>query len=164
MLKALNTFLSTVTRDGISVRTPHFHLFLRDSNTQIIEDIPNAIDMKTNITSPDDNIFFNQTIAFSIGYALGSWLRSFHVWARESTQASLNNEIGGNTEMRKLKFMINYENFIHILEDHFPDIIEGYERTFAAVKDLASKEFEKSPEGEHADNWGIIHGDFWSGK
>jgi hypothetical protein len=65
--------------------------------------------------------------------------------------------------MRKLKFLITYERFIQVLRN-FPDILEGHRKTLEDVKDLAVKEFEKNIGDEGGDNWGILHGDFWTGK
>jgi hypothetical protein len=163
MLNTLSEFPSFTTADRISVRVPHLHLFLSDSNTQIIEDIPDAIDLKSILITPTTNNLVAQSAATSIGYALGSWLRSFHTWASLPTHVDLRKDIVGNEAMRKLKFNINYNAFIQVLEN-YPDVLKGHRKTLEDVRDLAAREFEKNVGEEVGEDWGIIHGDFWSGK
>jgi hypothetical protein len=163
MLNALNGFPPITTRDRVSIRAPHLYLFLSETNTQVIEDVPNSIDLKLILVAPTANSVLDQSLATSIGHALGSWLRSFHIWALAPAQAELRREIGKNEPMRKLKSKITYESFIQVLEN-FPDILEGHRKSLEDVKDLATREFKKNMGDEIEDNWGIIHGDFWTGK
>jgi hypothetical protein len=162
MLNALEDFPPSAT-DRVSIRTPHLYLFISEFNTQVIGDVPDTIDLKSILVSPIANSVLNQSLATSIGYALGSWLRSFHTWASAPVQAELRREIGMNESMRKLKSKITYDSFIQVLEN-FPDILEDRRNTLQDVKDLAAKEFEKNMGDEAGDSYGIIHGDFWSGK
>jgi hypothetical protein len=163
MLNALGEFPSITTTDRVSIQAPRLYLFLSETNTQVIEDVPDAIDLKSILVSPTANSILDQSLATSIGYALGSWLRYFHTWASAPAQAELRREIGKNELMRKLKSKITYDRFIQVLED-FPDILEGYRKTLEDVKDLAAREFKKNMGDEVEDNCGIIHGDFWTGK
>jgi hypothetical protein len=159
MLNALNNFLYTAS----VVRVPHLYLFDRDTSTQVIEDIPGVVDLKTVLVSPTANNVLSQSLATSIGRALGSWLRAYHSWTSESVQADLRAAVGCNELMRLLKYHISYATFIKVLEQ-FPDVLKDHKKTLEDVKAMARKEFEKAPSYEQGEEWGIIHGDFWSGK
>lgn len=65
--------------------------------------------------------------------------------------------------MRKLKYLITYDSFIEVVEQ-FPEILGGNKKTLENVKDMAAKEFQKMARDMRAEDWGIIHGDFWTGK
>lgn len=159
MLNALGSFHNTLT----TVKVPHLYLFNKETNTQVLEDIPGVVDMKTILMSPTANDVLSHSLASSIGRTLGSWLRSYHSWASSPSQAALRTEIGDNEPMRKLKYHISYDTFINVLEQ-FPDELGDYKKTLEDVKGIATKEFEKTPSDEEGEEWGIIHGDFWTGK
>jgi hypothetical protein len=159
MLNALKEFPYTAS----SVKVPYLHYFNRETNTQVLEDIPGVVDLKTILTSPTANNALSQPLATSIGRALGSWLRAFHSWTSAASQADLCAQIKNNEPMRKLKYLISYDSFILVLEQ-FPEVLEDYKKTLDDVKDMATKEFQKTESAEQAEEWGIIHGDFWSGK
>jgi hypothetical protein len=162
MLNALTRFPFYTTSSRVSVNVPQHFLFLDDTNTQIIQDIPNAIDLKSILVAPTAGSILDQNLATSIGHALGSWLRSFHNWTSQSAQIELCKEFKENEPMRKLKSSINYGRLIQILQG-YPDILEGHIETMKLVQNLATKEFLKSMEDKVEENWGLIHGDFWSG-
>lgn len=65
--------------------------------------------------------------------------------------------------MRKLKYLITYDAFIGNLEQ-FPDVLQDYKQVLNDLKLMASKEFEKTAGDGEGEEWGIIHGDFWTGK
>ncbi|KAH6681391.1 kinase-like domain-containing protein [Halenospora varia] len=159
MLNALGSFHNTLT----TVKVPHLYLFNKETNTQVLEDIPGVVDMKTILMSPTANDVLSHSLASSIGRTLGSWLRSYHSWASSPSQAALRTEIGDNEPMRKLKYHISYDTFINVLEQ-FPDVLGDYKKTLEDVKGIATKEFEKTPSDEEGEEWGIIHGDFWTGN
>lgn len=159
MLNALKYFPYTASL----VKVPYLYLFSRETNTQVLEDIPGVVDLKTILTSPTANAVLSQSRATSIGRALGSWLRAFHSWTSVPSQANLRAEIGDNEPMRKLKYLITYDSFTGVLEQ-FPEVLEDYKKSLEDVKDLATVEFQKTGSGEQREEWGCIHGDFWSGK
>lgn len=162
MLNALNNFPSTNITDQVSLKAPRLYLFNRETNTQVLEDFPEALNLKSILVSPTANSILSQSFATSIGHTLGSWLRSFHTWASAPAQADLRKEIEKNEPMRKLKYLVTYDSFIQVVEK-FPEILEGSRKTLEDVKDMATKEFERTV-GEAGEDWGIIHGDFWTGK
>jgi hypothetical protein len=159
MLKAMKTFPYTPS----TVKVPYLYLFNRDTNTQVLEDIPGIVDLKTILTSPIANGVLCQSRATSIGSALGSWLRAFHSWTAAPSQANLRAHIGDNEPMRKLKYIITYDSFIKVLEQ-FPGVLGEYKKTLEEAKDMATAEFKKTGSEEKGEEWGLIHGDFWSGK
>jgi ATP-dependent helicase/DNAse subunit B len=158
MLNALENFSYTAS----IVKVPRLYLFNRETNTQVIEDVAGVVDLKTVFMSPTANDVLSQSLATSIGRALGSWLRSYHSWTSSPSQA-YRAEIGDNEAMRKLKYLITYDSFIKVLEQ-FPDVLGDHKKTLEDVKDIATKGFEKTASDEHGEEWGIIHGDFWTGK
>lgn len=127
-----------------------------------MQDIPGVVDLKTVLVSPTANIVLSRSLTTSVGYALGSWLRSFHSWTSARSKANTI-KIGHNEPMRKLKYLISYDAFIKSLEQ-FPDVLGGYKEALNDVKLMASKEFERTASDDQGEEWGIIHGDFWTGK
>ncbi|KAK7757531.1 hypothetical protein SLS62_000546 [Diatrype stigma] len=165
MLNALKEF--HYDSHHAQVKVPHLYLFDRETSTQVLEDIPGVVDLKTIFVSPNANDVLSKPLATSIGRALGSWLRAFHAWASAPAQSHLcaNAEMGTNELMRKLKYFITYGSFIEVLEK-FPDVIGDHKKSLQEVQHMAIKEFEKtaSGDGDGREEWGLIHGDFWTGN
>lgn len=159
MLKALKSLEYT----NASVKVPHLFMFDSETNTQVIEDFPSAVDLQTVLISPTINNTLSEVLSTSIGRALGLWLRYFHNWTSAPLQADLRAKIEGNEAMRKLKYLISYETFVQVLEQ-FPEILAGNREIMEKVKNMAAKEFQKTAEDGPGEDWGVIHGDFWSGK
>ncbi len=161
MLHALNAFPPITTADQVSFKTPRLYSFNRETNTQVLEDFPDTLDLKAALVEPV-NDGLSQALATSIGRALGFWLRSFHTWSSMPDQSELRKHVWGNEPMRKLKYRITYDAFVKVVES-FLDIPEGYQETLASVKEMATQEFDRAANDKEED-WGIIQGDFWSGK
>lgn len=100
----------------------------------------------------------------SVGRDIGSWLRCFHQWSSEPGQAQLRATIGRNTEARKLKRKITYDSFVTILEE-YPELVQGHVEKLKIIQNVMAAEFElnEPPQGDDG-SWGLIHGDFWTGK
>ncbi|KAI1423425.1 kinase-like domain-containing protein [Xylaria sp. FL1777] len=159
MLDALNDFPSGVT----GVKAPRLYLFIRDRNIQVLEDFPAADDLKTVLVSPARNQILTKPVAVSLGHDIGRWLRSFHDWSM-SPNTRLK-DFGDNEPMRKLKYAITYDAHLRVLETNFPDLLDGHQLALQQVKEAAAKEFEKTSKDGYVDkNWGLIHGDFWTGN
>jgi hypothetical protein len=47
---------------------------------------------------------------------------------------------------------------------NFPGAWEGSSNTMDEVKDMAAKEFERPVTDSGGEDWGLIHGDLWTGK
>lgn len=104
------------------------------------------------------------TSPVSVGYDIGSWLRSFHRWTSEPGQAPLRETIGRNIEARKLKRKITYDSFVAILEK-YPNLVKGYEEKLKSIQNAMTAGFElNQPPKGNDESWGLIHGDFWTGK
>jgi hypothetical protein len=140
-------------------KAPRLHQFDRETNTQVHEDFPDAVELNSILVSPTISRLF----VTSVSRDVGSCLRSFHTWASEPAQAGLRADIGRNEPMRKLKYFATYNTFIKVLEN-FPEVLEGCRKTLEDVKDMAKKEFDKGATGGGDEDWGLIHGDFWTGK
>ncbi|KAI1483171.1 kinase-like domain-containing protein [Daldinia eschscholtzii] len=158
ILHALNNFSSSTT----AVKAPQLYLFIRNVNIQVLEDFPAAVDLKNILVSPTANTLLTAPVAASVGYKVGSWLRSFHAWT-SSSNAELK-AVGDNEPMRKLKYAITYDSFLKVLEN-FPQLLEGYRQILEEVQDAVKTEFQKSSrDGNWDKHWGFIHGDFWTGN
>lgn len=62
--------------------------------------------------------------------------------------------------MKQLKFWVNYTMLIDTIAN-FPDILTQSRDVFEQVRDFAATELTKQ---NHDNEYGIIHGDFWTGK
>ncbi|KAL5328925.1 hypothetical protein ACEPPN_002434 [Leptodophora sp. 'Broadleaf-Isolate-01'] len=152
ILTALST-LPPTTHTNITVQTPIMHLFSPSTNTQIYNDLPSSLDLKTYVLNHASSLTHPQ--CQRLGHALGLWSRNFHSWAQADEQKALVENMKGNVAMRDLKFMINYEALVGTVE-RFPGVLEGCKGVFEAVREERRKEL-----GEGAV---LIHGDFWSGN
>lgn len=141
------------------MKTPRVFQFDRETNTQIMEDLPNSLDLKNFLLS-DLSHGVSESSGRSLGRSLGSWLRSFHDWADKSEQAETRSLFAQNGTGRDLKFYINYSMLIDTVAN-FPDILEESRGVFEEVKSFAAAELKKS---DREEGFGIIHGDFWTGK
>ena len=167
ILKSLNDFPSTLYQrelgEGrpyeVTVKTPHLFTFNRETNTAVVEDLPDSLDLKSFLISTSASTNVSQECAFSIGRALGAWLRSFHLWADQEAQAGVAAEMEKNRSMRDLKFTVNYDMLMNTI-DRYPTILGDYRDVFRKVRDMATADLSRKDE----DGFGIIHGDFWSGK
>ncbi|KAM7195407.1 hypothetical protein V8F33_006748 [Rhypophila sp. PSN 637] len=144
----------------------------RPTNTQVIEDLVDTDDLKSVFFLDHDvrslRLGLTPSIAPVIGRHLGSWLRSFHDWASAPEQAGVRTSVGENRPMRDLKRMVTYDGVLAVLRN-YPDELLGdeIEATLQIIADRMGKEFEKplpKENGPLEDGWGLIHGDYWSGK
>jgi hypothetical protein len=124
-----------------------------------MEDLPDSVDLKSFFVNIDSAQSASREWAVSLGRALGHWLGSFHSWSKESAQIDLELEMEKNHLFRDLKFSINYDNLVNMV-GKYPNLLEGSRGVFEKVRDMAKSESGRK-DGE---GFGIIHGDFWSGK
>ncbi|KAJ5385633.1 hypothetical protein N7517_003544 [Penicillium concentricum] len=155
ILRALDG-LATHTTGKITVKSPRLLDFNRDTDTQVVEDLPNSIDLKNFLLSEVSHDL-PESLGRDLGTALGSWLRSFHLWTDEEQHTK---DLGANTVMKDLKFWVNYTLLMDTVES-FPGILEDYRDIFENIRDLAATELKRQ---NHDDGYGIIHGDFWTGN
>ncbi|KAL4885876.1 kinase-like domain-containing protein [Aspergillus karnatakaensis] len=168
-LRALNSMQSiTTTNDTptgqkyqITVKTPQLYHFNEETNTQVMEDLPSAVDLKTFLLTPEIAQNISEEWTKSIGRTLGAWLRSFHFWIADAKQSDVAAMLGSNTDMQDLKFTINYDSLLKVI-DGFPDILEKSREIFEFVRELAKKELEEELDQEFG--FGGLHGDLWSGN
>ncbi|KAH9883933.1 kinase-like domain-containing protein [Xylariomycetidae sp. FL2044] len=177
----------------VRVRTPHLLFFDPESRIQVLEYIQGTTDLKSRILllsppSPQEQLELDplsQPTATSIGQVLGSWLRAFHAWTTNYSSSTTTtttsqqeavylrlDRIRGNEHMRDLKYRITYDAFIGVVRK-FPSVWAEYGETLEQVRSRAAREFGESPVreegdgegvGEGVEDWGIIHGDFWTGN
>lgn len=158
ILRALDG-LPPYSNADVTVKTPRVLHFDADTDTQILEDLPDSVDLKTFLLSSVSS-GMSKSSAESLGRALGSWLRSFHDWGSNKDQAGCKATLSKNESMKELKFWVNYTILIDTIAN-FPHILEKSRHVFEEVRDFAAAELTKQ---DHDDEYGIIHGDFWTGK
>jgi hypothetical protein len=141
------------------VKTPRMLHFDQETNTQILENLPNSLDLKSFLLSELCS-GVSESAGRSLGRSLGHWLKSFHEWAGKSEQAGSRSLIDQNEAMKGLKFYVNYSMLMDTIAN-FPDVLEDSRGIFEEVKAFAEAEMKK---GDDDEGFGIIHGDFWTGK
>ncbi|PKY02448.1 hypothetical protein P168DRAFT_255866, partial [Aspergillus campestris IBT 28561] len=164
-LQSLNHFSeSTNTNtDGagetrhITVRTPHLLASHLDTFTLVLECLPNATDLKSLLVGAPDAL--SRPHAVAIGRGLGTWLSAFHAWSAAPAQTALATQLEKNHLMRDLKFSVNYDGLVGMVDSR-PGLLGENRAVFEQVRDMAAAEVGKT-EGAGV---GPIHGDFWSGN
>lgn len=146
-----------------TIKTPRLHLFNHESHTQVLEDLPGTNDLKTVLLQPNAAELLPGASPLAVGRHLGSWLRSYHAWASAPAQAAALAAVGENRPMRDLKRLVTYDAVIPVLEN-YPELLVGCREALETVVAVLGKEFEKVPGAGGGEHWGMIHGDFWSGK
>ncbi|PWY79817.1 phosphotransferase enzyme family protein [Aspergillus eucalypticola CBS 122712] len=139
----------------VTVKTPRLFSFNRQTNTAVIEDLPDSLDLKSFLISTAASNNVTQEWASSIGRALGNWLRSFHHWAENEAQSGIAAEMDKNQYMRDLKFMVNYDALVNTI-DKYPTILGDSRDVFSNVREMAAAELSR----KNGNGFGIIHGDF----
>lgn len=138
------------------MRTPKLYHFNGDTNSQIQECLPGAVNLKNyclkHYVSPTP--VEQRPECRELGRAVGAWLRSFHDWAR--ARPELRDEVRENRVMQNLKYLINYPTLVATV-DRFPDVLGPYRAVFGEIDAMAKAEME-------AEKLQVIHGDFWTGK
>ncbi|KAJ5136831.1 hypothetical protein N7448_005385, partial [Penicillium atrosanguineum] len=147
------------SQENITVKTPRVFHFDRENNIQIMEDLPNSLDLKNFLLSNLSH-GVSESSGRSLGRSLGTWLRSFHHWGSNSEQAESRSLFAKNETGKDLKFYIYYSMLIDTIAT-FPGILEESRGLFEKVKNFAAAELKKSDQHE---DFGIIHGDFWTGN
>lgn len=162
LLHTLIEFPPSTPTNAVTIKTPRLYLYDRGTNTQVLEDFPNTNDFKALFYIANAPEFFSSPSTASIGYHLGFWLPSFHEWASAPEQVALRGQAWQNDHMRKTKYSLTYDSISKVL-GNYPELYEGHEKTLEIFRDAMAKEFERPYIGQ-GDDYGILHGDFWSGK
>jgi len=140
-----------------AVRAPRLYHYNRDSNTQVQEFVPNAVDLKNyalrHFASSDPA---RKPLCRELGSSLGAWLNRFHSWTMLPEQAGIQKTARSNSTMQGIKLLMNYPNLLS-RADVFPSILDDARGVFAEVIEMATKELDRP-------DLHVIHGDFWTGK
>jgi hypothetical protein len=160
MLQALEKFQASEKVKGFAIRTPKLLHADHGACTQIIEFIPESVDLKQILVSPLWTNF-SSAQACSSGGALGRWLRDFYDWTSHPDQAPLHQHVRRNNAMSELKYRVEYGIIFTVLEK-FPDILGSHREVLEEV--VTSMNEESRSNHVSTDGWSIIHGDFWAGK
>jgi hypothetical protein len=160
LLNSLASFSPSTTI--ATVKAPRLYLYDRETNIQVLEDFSNADGFRAMLFSADAQRLLPAPSTAAIGRNLGIWLRSFHTWASAPEQAALREQMWQNDSIRKTKYLFTYDSAFKVLENH-PGLLEGHEKTLNTIRCVLAKEFEM-PSTEDGDGYGLLHGDFWSGK
>ncbi|KAJ5818809.1 hypothetical protein N7474_004400 [Penicillium riverlandense] len=159
ILQALDGGLLSYSQESFTVKTPRVFHFDRETNTQIMEDLPNSLDLKNFLLSKLAQDV-SESSARSLGCSLGSWLRSFHEWGIKKEQTETRELLNQNGTMKDLKFYVNYSMLLDTMAN-FPDILEESRGVFEEVHKFAAAELKQE---DNDDEYGLIHGDFWTGN
>jgi hypothetical protein len=153
---------SSLTTLKTVINIPRLYLFNRETNIQVLQDFIDTDSLRAFLFSPMTDNALSRTTPVAIGRSLGVWLRSFHTWGSAPEQASLRKQMCQHDQMRRVKYDYTYGSFVEVLRQH-AELLQGQEKTLKTVQDAIAKELEK-PSSEDDEGWGLIHGDFWSGK
>ncbi|KAJ5752205.1 hypothetical protein N7520_009122 [Penicillium odoratum] len=157
ILQALDGLPSHL-QGNFTVKTPRVFYFNKETNTQVLEDLPKSLDLKNFLLS-DLAKGASEAMGRSLGRSLGTWLRSFHDWADKPEQKECRSLLAQNQAMKTLKFHVNYALLVDTIAQ-FPALLEQSRSVFEDVKSLAERDMNNKDQG----GCGIIHGDFWTGN
>ncbi|KAH7159709.1 kinase-like domain-containing protein [Dactylonectria estremocensis] len=147
ILNALNTF-PTLEFQNTKVTTPYFHKYSAESNTLVLSDFQDSVQMDEFITKHA----LSATEVLRLGTALGQWTRHFHEWSLAPEQSALCEAMSGNIEMTKMKHKITYGHLEEAVT-LFPTILEESREIFHQLEQRLRSEMEKGDSQ-------LIHGDF----
>ncbi|KAJ6109936.1 hypothetical protein N7486_002171 [Penicillium sp. IBT 16267x] len=159
ILQAMDGLSSHSQESEMTVKTPRVFHFNKETNTQIMEDLPNSLDLKSFLLS-ELSKGVSESAGHALGRSVGTWLRVFHDWAGQPEQAECRSLLAQNESMKDLKFYINYPMLMNTIVN-FPGILEESRNVFEELKNFAAEEMKKS---DQENDIGIIHGDFWTGN
>lgn len=162
MLNTLNIF-SSITVYNIFLKILHLYQFDNKTNTQILEDLSNTIDIKLVLESLTISSVLFKFILIFIDFALRVWFWSFHLWILASAQAVLRDIMGNNKPLRKIKYAISYKIFVDIVQK-FSEIWKAHSKTLQKVQNMIVVEYSKDTQQNVKNSRGLIHGDFWTRK
>ena len=165
MLKALSRTALSPSTASIPICTPLTFFYIPSSQIQIIQDLQPATDLASIITS-SANVSPPPDFA-GVGFALGTWLRAFHSWTKEPAQFELRGVMEGNGTSRELKRRTTYDTITDIAQNF--SMIRGED--LFALREVRARVLQEYEQELHADadrkdgeQYGLIHGDFWTGK
>lgn len=144
------------------VRVPRLLLFDQTTSTQVLEDLASTVDLKTILASSDSNIFLVPSIGFNVGHGLGTWLRGFHEWTSAPEQAEFRELVAQNRAMQELKQNLACNGILKVSHD-FPELLNQSREWPEVVQEASAKDLKQATPSSD-DDWGVIHGDFWSGN
>ncbi|KAJ4290425.1 hypothetical protein N0V90_010641 [Kalmusia sp. IMI 367209] len=156
MLSFLQDFSTPETKAPWNVKTPKSYHFNAKSNLQVTQYLASTQPLHTSLPS------LAPTDAFSIGLALGSWLRAFHTYTSSPSQFQLRSKIAENTAAEELRNRITWQRGSHILNNTLKHVLSDEERKILDTAHHLAKQHLgpfSAPEPTK-----IVHGDFWAGK
>jgi hypothetical protein len=151
VLEALHKGLSPVIQyDGLTVRTPCPYWFSSEHHLQVIENLPNTIDLSKYLLTPAGGAISDH-FASSIGRALGLWLRGFHASSSEDSNSSCLKAVEKNHMNRTAM----YTFYLSRLEQN----IARFPHLFCDLGETIRSYVTEKLECEKRGSLGIIHGD-----
>ncbi|KAJ5523647.1 hypothetical protein N7513_013191 [Penicillium frequentans] len=121
ILQALDG-LPSHSQENITVKTPRILHFDKEANTQVMEDLPNSLDLKSFLSDLAKGV--SEAAGHALGRSVGTWLRTFHDWAGKPEQGECRSLLAQNESMKQLKFYVNYSMLMDTIAD-FPGILEN---------------------------------------
>ena len=145
---------SPVHSKDVVIRSPKLYHFFQDANAQIMEDVADSTELKRHLLTGK----VSSEEAVAVGAALGSWTRQFHLWGSMPEQEHLRSILSSSKTGPDFKHALNYRRLTATV-DKFPAMLGESRGLFEEVSTAMSPEVLGKASG-----FGIIHGDFWSGK
>ncbi|KAI8663858.1 APH domain-containing protein [Fusarium keratoplasticum] len=138
-------------------RTPNFFHFDDNAANQILEFLPDGINLKDYVlqhyNAPTPKSFEPQ--CRHLGKALGKWLRGFIDWT--TRQVKHRHVVAQSDLGQEIKHMVNFLWLYERIKD-FPDILDPVKDILGQVEQMAAAETKEVSKHQ------IIHGDFWTGN
>lgn len=151
--------LPPLVTPACQVRTPTMFYFNPETNTQIQEYLPHAMNLKDyarkNLESPSSEAVKPQCL--DLGRSLGQWLRSLHNWSSQPGNTEIRELAAKNKDLQKLKKVYNYDGMLRMVA-RYPSLLLECKDELQKIVDMATAEIQDDT------NLQVIHGDFWTGK
>ncbi|KAJ4343928.1 hypothetical protein N0V95_006530 [Ascochyta clinopodiicola] len=167
MLNALRKVRLGNVASTVSITSPISFFYDDQSHVQVIEDLQPAIDLASVLKSSTISNLPSSDYP-TLGFALGAWLCDFHSWTQKPEQSELRDIIAQNKSSQSVNWRTTYDTIEAIVAPL--QMISGEDKQILAdVRARAASKFEQHRHykaGEQSDQtgYGVIHGDFWTGK
>lgn len=144
-----------------NARTPHLLHVNPSNSTLVIEDFESdSVDWRKQLSQADSSQ--NQWVGVN-GKTIGRWLRAYHRWTMEDSQQPLRDAMRGYEEMGRFRRWIHYAGIPKWTEEN--GLLDDETRIILKqVEQLLVNEFADTQSRRLTEEWGPIHGDFWTGK
>lgn len=143
-----------VTVGSVTVTTPRAFEYFPPTNTSVIQHIGNSTTIKAALLEESIPL----TIANTLGRALARYSLELYSWSRDSSQAALRNKVSAVEWSKEISFAVTYGHILQVA-DLYPSILNPHRDAMKKLFERAKKDYF-----EENEEWGMIHGDYWTGN